>query len=67
MKPNIKVIASYYRSGTLDELRDKGQMSVAEYQRHVEAVKAYEAQSKGEEKHENTDVFSGTSVGSWHC
>lgn len=45
MKPSIRVIASYYRSGTLDELRSKGQMSEAEYNRHVAAVKAYEAQS----------------------
>lgn len=46
MKPSIKKIVDYYRSGTLNELRDKGQMSAAEYQRHVAAVKAYEAQSK---------------------
>lgn len=45
MKPSIKTIASYYRSGTLDELQRKGQMSSAEYRRHVEAVKAYEAKS----------------------
>lgn len=45
MKPSIRVIVSYYRAGTLDELRRKGQMSQAEYNRHVEAVKAYEAQS----------------------
>ncbi|WP_443694945.1 hypothetical protein [Pseudomonas sp.] len=45
MKPNIKRIASYYRSGTLDELHRKGKMSTAEYNRHVDAVKAYEAKS----------------------
>ena len=45
MKPSIKVIASYYRAGTLDELLRKGQMSQAEYNRHVEAVKVYESQS----------------------
>lgn len=45
MKPSIRVIASYYRAGTLGELHRKGQMSTAEYQRHVEAVKAYEAKS----------------------
>lgn len=43
MKPSIKRIWSYYRSGTLKELRDKGQMSEAEYQRLVESAKAYEA------------------------
>lgn len=43
MKPSIKTIVSYYRSGTLAELHRKGQMSTAEYNRHVEAVKAYEA------------------------
>lgn len=46
MKPSIRIIASYYRAGTLDELRRKGKMSNAEYQSHVEAVKAYEAKSK---------------------
>lgn len=46
VKPSIKTIASYYRCGTLDELLRKGQMSKAEYDRHVEAVKAYEAKSK---------------------
>ena len=45
MKPSIKTIASYYLAGTLDELRRKGQMSQAEYNRHVEAVKAYEART----------------------
>ncbi|MCU9527540.1 hypothetical protein [Pseudomonas mosselii] len=45
MKPSIRVIASYYRAGTLDELRRKGQMSEAEYSRHVAAVKAFEAKS----------------------
>lgn len=45
MKPSIRVIASYYRSGTLDELRSKGQMSEAEYNRHVAAVKAFEAKT----------------------
>lgn len=45
MKPSIRVIASYYRAGTLDELHRKGQMSTAEYNRHVEAVKAYESRS----------------------
>ena len=45
MKPSIKTIASYYRSGTLDELHRKGQMSTAEYNRHVDAVKAYETKS----------------------
>lgn len=43
MKPRIRVIASYYRAGTLDELHRKGQMSTAEYNRHVDAVKAYES------------------------
>lgn len=46
MKPCIRKIASYYRAGTLDELHRNGQMSTAEYNRHVEAVKIYEAQSK---------------------
>lgn len=45
MKPSIRVIASYYRAGTLDELHRKGRMSTAEYNRHVEAVKAFEAKS----------------------
>lgn len=43
MKPNIKTITSFYRCGTLDELHRSGKMSSAEYHRHVEAVKAYEA------------------------
>jgi hypothetical protein len=46
MKPSIKLIASYYRAGTLDELHRSGKMSTAEYNRHVEAVKAHEAQSR---------------------
>ncbi len=45
MKPSIKAIANYYRAGTLDELRRKGQMSEAEYDRHVEAVKEYESRT----------------------
>lgn len=45
MKPSIRVIASYYRAGTLDELHRKGQMSTAEYNRHVHAVKTYESRS----------------------
>lgn len=46
MKPSIRLIASYYRAGTLDELHRSGQMSTAEYNRHVQAAKAYEAQAK---------------------
>jgi hypothetical protein len=42
------MIASYYRAGTLSELNRKGKMSDAEYQRHVEAVKAFEAKSSKE-------------------
>lgn len=44
MKPSIRMIAIYYRCGTLDELHRKGQMSTAEFNRHVGAVKAYEAE-----------------------
>jgi len=43
MKVNIRVLTSYYRSGTLDELHRKGLMSSAEYSRHVAAVNAYVA------------------------
>jgi hypothetical protein len=43
MKPSIKSIWSYYRSGTLKELHDKGQMSEAEYQRLVRTAKSYAA------------------------
>lgn len=45
MKPSIRVIASYYRAGTLGELHRKGPISTAEYNRHIEGVKAYESRS----------------------
>lgn len=43
MKPSIRIIASYYKAGTLAELHRRGLMSLAEYRRHEAAVKAYEA------------------------
>lgn len=49
MKPSIKTIWSYYRSGTLKELRDKGQMSEAEYQRLVKTANTYETSQPSNE------------------
>lgn len=42
MKPCARMIASYYRSGTLDELLRAGLMTGAEYKRHVEASERFE-------------------------